>query len=137
MFPLHIRLKKRADGSSAQSCTRSDGSVTWQRQREGLAQFFTRHDLTHIAVESVLGHRQGFYGLLAIGWNFTDFGAPWPRGRIPAEVDPSELFVGLLDQEFASGIPWSAAEFNEHTAHFVSNLGGAAPAAVTEEQLAA
>ena len=63
------------------SCTRADGTVTRQRQDPAKAQFFVRHDLTHYALETVLGHRRGFYGLVAEGWDFTDFGSPWPRGR--------------------------------------------------------
>src|SRR5262245_57873121 len=102
MFPLRIRLKKNADGSSAQNCTRVDGSVTWQRLRGGTAAFFTRHDLTHFAVETVLGHGLGFYGLLASGWDFGDFTSEWPQGRIPENADPSELFVGLLAAEHAA-----------------------------------
>jgi hypothetical protein len=137
MFPLHIRLKKCADGRSAQSCTRVDGSVTWQTLQEGMAAFFTRHDLTHIAVESVLRHRLGFYGLLASGWDFGDFSSEWPRGRIPANADPSELFVGLLDAEHASGKPWSAAEFNQHVAVFFAQLGVPTSPTVTDAQLAA
>ena len=135
MFPLRIRLKKNADGSSAQSCTRVDGSVTWQGLRGGTAAFFTRHDLTHVAVETVLRHRLGFYGLLASGWNFSDFTSEWPRGRIPDNADPSELFVGLLDSEHASGVHWSAAEFNQHAERFYANLGAAFRSQVTDEQL--
>jgi hypothetical protein len=57
---LTLRLKKNRDGTAALSCTRADGSVTWQRQPHAArAEFFTRHDLTHYAVETVLGHRAG------------------------------------------------------------------------------
>ena len=136
MFPLQIRLKKRADGSSAQSCTRLDGTVTWQSLREGQAAFFTRHDLTHIAVETVLRHRLGFYGLLASGWKFSDFSSAWPRGRIPVNADPSELLVGLLDAEHASGTRCSAAELNQFVVQFFYSHGAAASSAITEQQLA-
>ena len=81
MPDLFIRIKKKSDGSAALSCLRSDGSVTWQRQDGALGRFFPLHDLTHYAVESELGHSRGFYGLVAGGWNLTDFGKPWPRGR--------------------------------------------------------
>jgi hypothetical protein len=30
------------------------------------------------------GPAGGFYGLVAEGWNLTDFGKPWPRGPVPA-----------------------------------------------------
>ncbi|MDF2775439.1 MAG: hypothetical protein K0S86_4940, partial [Geminicoccaceae bacterium] len=71
---LRIRIKKNADGSAALTCIRADGSVTWQRQEGAQGRFFPRHDLTHFAVETTLGHRRGFYGLVAEGWNITDFG---------------------------------------------------------------
>src|SRR5215207_7563384 len=66
---LTIRIKKNADGTAALTCTRADGSVTWQRQQGTQGMFFPRHDLTHFAVETVLGHRRGFYGLVADGWD--------------------------------------------------------------------
>lgn len=110
---LRIRIKKQTDGSAALSCTRADGSVTWQRQEGQNALFFPLHDLTHYAVETVLGHRSGFFGLVAQGWNMTDFAAPWPRGRLPQSAYPSELIVGFLDAERASGSVWPATEVNE------------------------
>jgi hypothetical protein len=116
---LTIRIKKKRDGTAALRCTRADGTVTWQRQEGEQAHFFPLHDLTHYAVETVLAHRRGFYGLLAEGWEFTDFGTPWPRGPIPADADPSELIVGLLDAERACGAEWSAAELREMAATFL------------------
>src|SRR5436853_7103438 len=113
MSDLVIRIKKNTDGSAALTCTRADGTVTWQRQQGVQGRFFPRHDLTHYAVETVLGHRRGFYGLVAEGWNLTDFGYPWPRGRMPPDMDPSELIVGFLDGERASGTRWNAEDFNE------------------------
>ena len=138
---LTIRLAKHADGATL-TCVRRDGSTTWQRQRGSSAAFFPRHDLTHYAVESVLGYRRGFYGLLAEGWNIGDFGAPWPRGPIPADADPAEIIVGLLDAERAStaggGAPWTAAELSEQVAIFYDARAlDARPPVVTDEQLAA
>ena len=52
---LVIHIKKKTDGSAALSCRRADGSVTWQRQNGQLGRFFPLHDLTHYAVETVLG----------------------------------------------------------------------------------
>lgn len=103
MSELVIRIKKKTDGDAALSCVRADGSVTWQRQQGPLARFFPLHDLTHYAVETVLRHRRGFFGLVADGWDFTDFGAPWPKGPLPADMDPSEAIVGLLDSERYQG----------------------------------
>jgi hypothetical protein len=137
MPPLTIRIKKGRDRTAALSCGRADGTVTWQRQEAGQAEFFPRHDLTHYAVETILGHRRGFYGLLAEGWEFSDFGTPWPRGPIPADADPSELIVGFLDAERASGVDWSAADLMEQAAQYYSAHGLVAPPPViTDNQLA-
>jgi hypothetical protein len=113
---LTIRIKKKADGSAALSCRRADGSVTWQRQEGTRGAFFPLHDLTHYAVETELGLDQAFYGLVAAGWGFSDFGAPWPRGAMPAQAGMAELIVGFLDTERASGTIWAAADFNDKAA---------------------
>lgn len=137
MPPLTIRMKKFGDGSSALACTRADGSVTWQRLEGGQAEFYPRHDLTHYAVETVLGHRRGFYGLVAEGWDLTDFGTPWPRGPIPADADPSELIVGFLDMHRFMGTEGTAAELREGVAQFYASAGlTARPPEVGDDQLA-
>lgn len=116
MPDLLIRIKKRTDGAAALSCLRADGSVTWQRQEGTHGRFFPIHDLTHYVVETVLGHRRGFFGLVAEGWDITDFGPPWPKGRFPDDMDPSELIVGFLDAERAGGVEWTADDFNDKAA---------------------
>lgn len=114
MDSLLIQFKKKTDGTTVLHCLRPDGSATWQR-RQGA--FFVFHDFSHYAVETVLGLRYGFFGMLAEGWNITDFGTPWPRGPIPdyARTDAlfAEALAGLLDTERAMGTPWSAADFND------------------------
>lgn len=121
---LSISIKKKPDGSATLSCRRADGSVTWQRQ-EGLSgRFFPLHDLTHYAVETVLGLDRAFYGLVATGWSLTDFGHPWPRGPMPPDAGAAELLVGILDSERGAGTRWTAAEFNEKLA---SRLGASFP----------
>jgi len=110
---MKIKIAKRADGGCVLTCTRADGSVTWQRQRGKNAVFFPLHDLTHYAVEVTLGHDHGFYGLVSKGWAIGDFGSPWPRGPMPEEAVTSELIVGFLDTERASGVQWTAADLNE------------------------
>lgn len=135
--PLTIRIKKNADGSAALSCTRADGTVTWQRQQGAQAMFFPRHDLTHFAVETVLRHRLGFYGMVASGWDLGDFGAPWPRGKIPTDADPSELIVGFLDTERASGTRWSPSDFNDKAAlYYRDHAVGGMPPTLTDDELA-
>ena len=118
MNDLVIHIKKKSDGSAALSCRRADGSVTWQRQDGPQGRFFPLHDLTHYAVESVLGHPRGFYGLVAEGWDLADFGKPWPRGPLPLETLVSELIVGFLDGERAAGVEWPAAQCNAAAAAY-------------------
>ena len=137
MPSLTIRIKKNADGSAALTCTRPDGSVTWQRQLGSHGLFFPRHDLTHYAVETVLGLHTAFYGLIASGWDISDFGPPYPRGRIPETAGVAELIVGFLDTERASGTRWSAADFNEKAAIFYrDHVLNIMPPTLTDDDLA-
>jgi len=136
MPDLIIRLKKKSDGSSALSCIRADGSTTWQRQEGQLGRFFPLHDLTHFAVESVLGWRRGFYGLLAEGWDITDFGKDERKGRVPADAAIAEAIVGFFDLERATGerasaddLKWKIDAYCE--AHGLPRLSPA----VTDEQV--
>src|SRR6185437_11388716 len=69
---MKIQFTKKADGSAVFKCVRPDGSVTWQKQEGKHAAFFPLHDLTHYAVETELGFRRGFYGLIAEGWEIAE-----------------------------------------------------------------
>ncbi|MDP9204584.1 MAG: hypothetical protein M3P12_03880 [Gemmatimonadota bacterium] len=130
-----IRIKKGRDGLTSLSCTRADGTTTWQRQQGAQSRFFPRHDLTHYAVETVLAHRRGFYGLVAAGWDLSDFGTPWPRGRLPKDANLSELIVGFFDRERASGQMGTATELNDHLATFCAENDLPTPERFTEEDL--
>jgi hypothetical protein len=112
MPDLLIRIKKKTDGSAALTCTRADGSVTWQRQDGQLGRFFPLHDLTHYAVETSLRFNEAFYGLVASGWDMSDFGRESTRGK-PAQAFLAELIVGFFDLERATGVIGSADDFNE------------------------
>jgi hypothetical protein len=133
--PITIRIKKNADGHTSLSCTRSDGTKTWQRQEGSQAGFFPRHDLTHYAVETVLGHRSGFYGLVAAGWDLSDFGNPWPRGRLPLDANISEMIVGFLDLERASGQMGRADDLNALLLEFSRNHSLQAPVPLSDDDL--
>jgi len=113
MPDLLIRIKKKSDGSAALTCARADGTVTWQRQDGQQGAFFPLHDLTHYAVERVLDLPRAFYGLLAEGWDLSDFGKPWPKGPLPEDALVAELIVGFFDVERATGFLATADEFNE------------------------
>jgi hypothetical protein len=139
MSDLTIRLAKHADGSVVLSCRRADGTSTWQRNQGNKARFFPVHDLTHYAVETTLGQRRAFYGLVADGWDLQDFGTPWPRGPLPPDADLTEVIVGVLDRERANGEEGTAADLNAQLEQYLATrsagrAGGQAP--VTDEQLA-
>jgi hypothetical protein len=129
-------MKKGKDGRTALSCIRADGTTTWQRQQGGQAAFFPRHDLTHYAVESILGLRQGFFGLVAAGWDFSDFGSPWPRGPLPPEGNIAELIVAAFDLERSSGVITSAEEINRIVAEHCDQQGLPTRAPLREEDIA-
>jgi hypothetical protein len=133
---LKIRMKKKTDDTVALTLVRADGTSTWQRQEGAPGRFFPFHDLTHFAVETALGHRKGFYGMVAGGWDFTDFGAPWPKGKIPADADPSELIVGFLDAERASGERWNAEDFNQRAREYFRDNGVTAELGLSDDDLA-
>ena len=109
---LRIQMAKRVDGASVMRCTRPDASVTWQKIVNHGAHF-ALHDLTHFAVETTLGYRRGFYGLLAEGWDFDDIGGKGARGRLPAEAVEVEQIVGVFDSERACGTLLTLDEFNQ------------------------
>jgi hypothetical protein len=104
------------DGGGVLRCVRSDGSVTWQKQESRHAAFFALHDLTHFAVESTLGLRSGFSGLIAKGWEIEETTGKSSRGPLPNEVREVEYIVGALDSERAAGAIWSGEDFNQHAA---------------------
>lgn len=110
MPELRIQLTKRADGGAVLRCVRADGTVTWQRHDGRQGAFFPLHDLTHYAVETVLGFRRGFFGLIADGWAIDETSGKGQRGPLPPEAVLVEHLVGLLDVERATAGEWTAME---------------------------
>jgi hypothetical protein len=109
---LRVQFTKRADNCVILRCVRRDGSATWQRHEKHGA-FFAFHDLRHFAVETTLGFRSGFYGLIADGWNIEDTTGKGARGRLSPSSLLVEQIVGLFERERAGGAsPLSAEDFN-------------------------
>ena len=133
---LRVELTKRADGGAVLRCTRADGTVTWQRQEGHQAAFFPLHDLTHHAVETTLGYRRGFLGLVAEGWEIADTTGKGARGPLPPEAMLVERLVGLLDVERASHVRWTAAEFAEQLAAVGADPRDGRGRPLTDEALA-
>lgn len=135
MPELAIHLTKRADGGAVLRLVRADGSATWQRHDGHRGGFFPAHDLTHLAIETELGFRRGFYGLVAEGWSLEETEGKSARGPLPPETVTVEYLVGALDLERAGGVEWTAAEFNEHAARFADGRNLTVPA-LTDAELA-
>ena len=131
-----IEFTKRADGRTVLRCVRADGSVTWQRNDDQNARFFPLHDLTHYAVETELGFAQGFFGLIAEGWNIDETTGKTARGALPNEALEVEYIVSAFSAERAGGAVASAAEFNQLAATFASAKGMPLPRQLSDEDLA-
>lgn len=130
---LTIRLKKTADAKPVLTGVRADGSSTWQHSNA----VFPVHDLVHYSVESVLGFREGFFGLVAKGWDFEDFARPWPRGQLPAEALIAEGLVGEIWRAFLLRESLTAGELNERVSSHRRDQELGAGRAVTDAELAA
>jgi hypothetical protein len=133
---LKIQFTKRTDGAALLKCIRDDDSATWQRQDDKYAAFFPLHDLTHYAVETALGFRHGFYGLIAQGWDIADTTGKTARGALPNEALEVEYLVSAFSAERAGGAVASGEEFNELAATFASAKGMPPPRRLTDEDLA-
>jgi len=104
-----IQLKKGRDAPATLACVRADGTRTWGKEHP----FFPVHDLTHCAVESVLGFDQAFFGLIAQGWDIDDFAKPRASRTMPPQAILAEHVVGVFDRERALPAPMPSPEFNE------------------------
>jgi hypothetical protein len=132
---LIIELTKQRDGSAVLRCIRTDGSVTWQKQEGRNAAFFPIHDLTHYAVETELGFRRGFYGLIAEGWEISETTGKTPRGALPAEALEVEYLVSAFSAERASGSISTAEVFSELSATFARANGLPAHRKLSDDDL--
>ena len=105
---MKVQIKRRRDGPPTLTCVRADGTRTWTP----LHPFFPEHDLTHLAVETVLEFREAFFGLIASGWEIKDFARPGTSKTIPPQAVLAEHIVGLFDTERAQGARLTLDEFN-------------------------
>lgn len=124
MPDLVIRFKKNRDGSAGLTCIRSDGTSTWQRQEGKLGAVFPPHDLTHYAVETALGYARGFYGLIADGWEISDFASPWPKGQPGEEARQVEMVVSFFDMDRTQGATATVWDFNARAASYADSRSG-------------
>lgn len=129
-----LRFALKRDGTPVLSVHRRDGTVAWQRQQL----FFPVHDLAHYAAESVLGLRRAFWGMMADGWEFSDFGSPWPRGRMPDEPQAllAECIAGWFDHVRTGGVVPTAEGLNASLREVFARNGWTPPRTVTAHEFA-
>ncbi len=80
------------------TCIRADGTVTWTHLHNG----FVHHDLAHYVVEKTLRFENAFFGLVAKGYDISDFTTdPETQGRaeIPREALETEPIVALMQAD--------------------------------------
>jgi hypothetical protein len=132
---LIIEFTKRADGRTILRCVRDDGSTTWQRVDDNQAAFFPLHDLTHYAVETELGFRRGFFGLIAEGWEIAETTGKSERGALPNEALEVEYLVSAFSADRASRAATTADAFNELGATFARAKRMPDPRQLSDEEL--
>jgi hypothetical protein len=111
MPPLILRFKKKADADCVLTFIRADGSHASQPIGPHSG-FGPVHDLSHYAVESILGLAQGFLGLCADGWGFGDFEVKGSTKRLPVDAIVAEVTAGALSSFEMMGATPSLEEFN-------------------------
>ena len=94
-----VRFTKGQDRPDTLTCVRDDGSSTWEPSKVGV-----RHDLIHYAVETTLGYRDAFFGMVAGGRDIADFGTKNGRKDVyTPEEGWAEHLVGLLQWPAVGG----------------------------------
>jgi hypothetical protein len=78
--------------------------------------------MTHYAVESELKVPDGFFGLLAQGWDITDFGVPEKRALMPLEALWVEHVVGVIWREYVTSDASSYEDFAAAVNATISSL---------------
>jgi hypothetical protein len=130
---LGITLTRGKDAKDVLAITRADGSRTWSRESQPFLSF---HDLAHYVVESTLGMQNGFYGLVAQGWDITTFADKTKAKDIPPEAIWVEHAVNLLMLHNSQG-PLSAGEFNDAIGQEAATRGEAFLRPITDAELTA
>ncbi len=110
MPSLLFRLKKRADAAAQLTLVREDGTHT--SGPVGSAEgYFPVHDLTHFAIEQTLRLSEGFLGLVASGWEISDFEVKGTAKRLSTETMFAEVASGELSRQLLTRVVSSFEDF--------------------------
>jgi hypothetical protein len=102
---MRIRFCKGDNSRDTLVCVRDDGTTTWSK----LTSRFAYHDMAHYVIETTLGCRDAFYGLITQGWDIEKFTAVDPatgqRPELPAEAMQVEGLVTTFQSQSWNGAP--------------------------------
>ncbi len=129
---MKILFKKGKDKPDTLHCRRADGSQTWTRLHAG---FGPQHDLAHYAVETTLGLRHAFFGLLAQGRAIEEFADTEDRSWVGGEALLAENLAMALQYELAGSAAPEA--FLETVEQSCAGLGLALPPGLTPDAVEA
>jgi hypothetical protein len=130
---MMMQITKNIDKPHVICYIRDDGSKTWMHADN----FFVLHDLSHYAIEKILGYTTAFMGMLNKGMDIKDFENREKRKTVTMtnEARNSEQMANLFLMEVAQG---NLADFNDTLKETFAGADQAFDApVVTNNQLAA
>ena len=103
-----IRITKNTDKPHILKYIRDNGTETWIHADD----FFIQHDLSHLALETILQYRTAFNGMVNSGMNLSDFENREKRAfiNITDEAWYAENMANLFLTEISQGV---FEDFNE------------------------
>ena len=110
MPSLTFHLKKRADAAAQLILIRENGTHTAGAIGPADA-YGPVHDLAHFAIEQTLGLSEGFLGMIASGWEISDFEVKGTARRLPADAVFAEVVAGELSRQVLTRQVTSPEEF--------------------------
>ena len=98
---MQIRFTKNTGKQNVIKYIRDNGTETWMYCDD----FFIRHDLSHYALEKILGYKTAFNGMLNAGMDIRDFDDKEKRTKlsVTAEAWYAENLANLFLIEIAQG----------------------------------
>jgi len=116
-----VRFTKGDGKPDTLTCIRDDGSRTWSPVGAGVG---VEHDLAHYAVETTLGFREAFLGMLEAGRDIDDFGTRDGRkDTYPHEALLAESLVSLVQISVSQTTPLTVAGIQEQLTAVCANSG--------------
>lgn len=115
---MEIRFTKNTAGQHSISYRRDDGSVTWMHA----SPYFVHHDLGHYAIETSLGYRTAFLGMINNGMQIRDFEDREKRlsMRVTDEGWYAESMANIFLMEITQG---GVDNFNQVAAAAFAEMG--------------